>query len=451
MNCQCCSGSLSGAKANEETSAEQKSSFTVHTSFLFDPFTKSFEKDISLIVDPASGLITQLYKRSEPLAGLNPSDIDLRDKFVISGLVDAHTHIFLHAYTERSATEQMRDESYAERILRASNHCRRLLLAGYTTYRDLGSELMQDADANVRDAINRGVIPGPRLYVATELLLSTLSYELRTENAMGGLKLPRASEPCDGVDSIRKLVRKRVAAGADIIKFYADYRKKMMRFPPLVQHPYKGSVRFPPLDPNPSVVLFAQEEMNAIVEEATRNKCIVAAHCGENESVQMALRAGVLTIEHGYSVDEETLQIIKEHGCIFVPTLAVCEQLQPLNLPRILKSVKKAHEMGITIACGGDTGAFSHGDNIRELELMVEAGIPVCDVLVSLTYRGWQSCGSELIGRNFGWLGVMCAADLIAVDSSPVDDFGVMRDVKFVMKDGEVYKKDGIPNYEKFM
>jgi imidazolonepropionase-like amidohydrolase len=144
-----------------------------------------------------------------------------------------------------------------ERIIRAVNHCRTALLAGYTTYRDLGSESMHEADVNVRDAIARGLIPGPRLFVATRVLASTGSFESRTENGMGGHCLPAGSEAVDGVEEIRKSVRRRIAAGADVIKFFADYRRRIMRSPPAQQHPYITSVLHPPKEPNPDYVVFS--------------------------------------------------------------------------------------------------------------------------------------------------------------------------------------------------
>jgi len=174
----------------------------------------------------------------------------------------------------------MRDESIVERTVRATNHARAALLAGYTTYRDLGTESIGNADANLRDCINRGLIPGPRLFVATEALASSGSYELRIENRLGGLlSVPRACDPADGPDGVRAAVRRRVGDGADLIKFYADYRRKVMRFPTT-----QGSrpVRFAPERRNPAVPLYTQAEMDAIVDEARLAELPVAV--GANRS-----------------------------------------------------------------------------------------------------------------------------------------------------------------------
>jgi imidazolonepropionase-like amidohydrolase len=155
---------------------------TIHTSTLFDPKKKAFVADVSIIVNPVSGLIVSVFERTKALGQcIREGDVDLRGKIVLPGFVEAHSHIFLHSYDERPSLNQKRDESVVERTVRAVNHCRTALLSGYTTCRDLGSESMQDSDAHLRDAINRGVTPGPRLFVATKVLASTGSYESRTQ------------------------------------------------------------------------------------------------------------------------------------------------------------------------------------------------------------------------------------------------------------------------------
>ena len=197
-------------------------------------------------------------------------------------------------YRETPAINQMRDESTIERTIRAVNHCPAALLSGYTTYRDLGTEGLADHDARMRDAINRGLTPGPRLFVATEALASSSSYAVRVENLGGGLSVPRTSDVCDGVDGTRAAVRRRIGAGADVIKFYAgnitfativtelislDYRRRTMRYPPPL-YPSAPTILHPPDDSNPVVVLFAQDEMDSILKEARRANAPVAAHAG---------------------------------------------------------------------------------------------------------------------------------------------------------------------------
>lgn len=208
------------------------SQFTIHTSLLFDSKAKTFVENVSIGINKKSGLVTSVQTReaSSPLF-VGPEDLDLRGLTVLPGLSDSHTHIFLHAYKEVSSINQERDESLPERILRAGNHLRAALKAGYTTYRDLGTEGVGSLDTGVRDAVNRGIIPGPRLFVATEALASSGGYEVRIEGGSQGTIAPRISDPCDGIYGVTAGVRRRLAAGADVIKFYADYRKRALRFP----------------------------------------------------------------------------------------------------------------------------------------------------------------------------------------------------------------------------
>lgn len=418
---------------------------------LFDPRKKEFVKNVSIEIDTQSGSIADVYTRASD-EEIGDDDVDLRGKVVMPGFVDAHTHIFLHPYTERSSTEQMRDESIVERTVRATNHVREALLAGYTTYRDLGSEAMENFDANLRDCINRGLIPGPRLFVATHAVAATSGYEIRSENRQNGLQLPRASDAADGPWDIRRTVRRRVGDGADVIKFYADYRRKVMRFPPL--HPAVvgddtgAGIRFPPThgEINPAVPLFSQEEMTAIVQEAKLAGLPVVAHAGTVEGAAMAVRAGVTSVEHINENTDELWAEMARSGTIYTPTLAIFK----LGLPRaqyknIAGRVKKAFDMGVRLAAGGDTGTFAHGEGVREMELMIDAGIPVVDVLEACFVGGWEACGKEACGFRFGDFEKGARADIIALDSDPRDDKKALRKVSFVCKDGEIYKMGGVP------
>ena len=303
---------------------------------------------------------------------------------------------------------------------------------------------MQEADVNVRDAIHRGLIPGPRLYVATKVLASTASYEPRTENHLGGTSLPAGCDAADGPFELRKAVRRRIGHGADLIKFYADYRRRIMRFPPKQQHPYIPSMRFQPDDPNPDHNVFTDEEMNVIVQEANMAHAPVSAHAHTESGVISACRAGATTIEHASRAGEKGLQAIKEHGVIMVPTMSVLERLHSKRFPEILEQLKKAHDMGIRLACGGDTGTFPHGENVREMELFIQAGISVEDTIEACTIGGWEACGSDLCGRRFGWFEQGCAADIVALETDPREDKGAFRKVSFVMKDARVWKENNV-------
>ncbi|OHE96604.1 amidohydrolase [Colletotrichum orchidophilum] len=409
--------------------------FTIHTSLLFNPRNKTFDKDISIVVDPSTGVIADVYERKRSSnVELNGHDIDLRGKVVMPGFVDAHTHVFLHSYDEASSTVQMRDESVVERVVRATNHLRAALLSGYTTYRDLGTEGLRSFDANLRDCVNRGLLPGPRLFVATECLASTGSYEVRHENSL--VKLPRISDACDGPVGVRQAVRRRAGDGADVIKFYADYRRKVMRFPPL-----GDAIPFLPSDLNPSVVMFNQEEMDAIVQEARLGELPVACHATTAKAALMAIKAGVDSIEHCNEATDEVFREMARRGTIFVPTLGVMRMSPDFN--NISKRVKRAHGLGVRLAAGGDTGAFPHGEGAVEMELMIRAGVPVVDVLEACLMGGWESCGKEKSGFLFGSIEKGYRADIIALETDPREDAGALRKVSFVMKDGKVWKKDG--------
>jgi imidazolonepropionase-like amidohydrolase len=158
----------------------------------------------------------------------------------------------------------------------------------------------------------------------------------------------------------------------------------------------------------------------------------------------MAAKAGVTTIEHGFEPSDEALTAMKENQTIFVPTLSVLEVLARPKLTQALAYTKKAWDLGVKLACGGDTGAFAHGDNARELELMVQAGVPLEDVLTAATLHGWEACGGDRCGRRFGWFAPGVAADIVALDGDPRSDLGALRRVQFVMKDARVWKRDGV-------
>lgn len=203
--------------------------YTILTSRLFDSQAKTFHDDLAIEVDTVTGLITSVgsVKGSRTVGRV----LDLRGLTVLPGFVDAHTHVFLHPSKETPSLNQMRDESLVERTLRAANHCRAALRAGFTTYRDLGTEGLEDADIGLRDAVNRGLIPGPRLFVVSEALASSGGYAVRYESRLNGTTVPRIADLCDGADGVTAGVRRRIGAGADLIKFYADYRRRALRFP----------------------------------------------------------------------------------------------------------------------------------------------------------------------------------------------------------------------------
>lgn len=312
-----------------------------------------------------------------------------------------------------------------------------------TQFSDLSSESMGEGDAQLRDCINRGLTPGPRMFVATRALASTGSYEPRTENSSGGVCLPMGGEAVDGPEAVRTAVRRRLAAGADVIKFFADYRRRIMRYPPSQQHPYLVGVTHPPADPNPDLLVFAQEEVEALVSEAKMGKAPVACHAGTIEGATIAIKAGVHTLEHAYYADKKLFELMKEKKTVFCPTLAVCERVHYRRFDEIKAQTKLAHEVGVRLACGGDTGPYPHGQGVRELELMLEVGLPLEDVLEACFVGGWDACGGDLSGMRFGWFEEGARADIIALSADPREDKYALRKVAFVMKDGRIWKQDG--------
>ncbi|KAF5869311.1 putative amidohydrolase domain containing protein [Botrytis fragariae] len=413
--------------------------YWIHTTTLFNSRTKTFDKNVSLQVNTKTGLITRVSTRenSSISSSLGDNDIDLRGKTVLPGFVDVHTHVFLHRVDEAGSPylNQERDESLISRAIRATTNCRLALLAGYTTYRDLG----------LKDAI-MPILVG--------------SYEIRQENKLGGTETPRLSDPCDGVEGCRAGVRRRIGAGADVIKIYAEYRRRALRYPAST---YKGSedIQFPPsrnrgediFGPreklrNPNSLLWSQEEMNVMVAEAKRAGVPVASHASSEEAVIMAAKAGVTSVEHGLMPSEKALEVMKEMGTIYVPTLSVVE-LEANDGGRAIaickEHAKRAWEIGVKLATGCDTGPFPHGENAREMELMVQAGINVADVLRAATLGGWEACGGELCGQDFGWLGEDWIADLVALGGDlEKDGFEkVIRNVSCVIKDGRLVVADG--------
>jgi imidazolonepropionase-like amidohydrolase len=354
--------------------------------------------------------------------------IDLSEMTVLPGLIDSHVHLFLH---EGSYDDQLLKESIPYRTIRAVVHARQTLEAGFTTIRDLETEGAGYADVDLKTAINQGIIPGPRMQVSTRALSTTGGYAL-----MGyswEIQVPTGAQLVDGVDEVRKAVREQIKYGADWIKIYADSRRR--------RNEVADSLTW--------YLTFSDDELKAIVEEAQKMNVKVAAHCYSSIAAQRAINAGVASIEHGLYLDEATLKLMKEKGVYYCPTLVAYyrwskrEGLSPETRKMIENTVKlhsetfkRALKVGVKIAFGSDL-TESHGTNAEEFELMVKYGMKPLDAIKSATIisaelLGWQDkIGSIEPGK---------LADIIAVKGDPLNDIKVLRDVKFVMKDGEIYK-----------
>jgi imidazolonepropionase-like amidohydrolase len=354
--------------------------------------------------------------------------LDLKGATLLPGLIEGHSHLFLHPYNEVSWNDQVLKESRAERTARATVHARATLLAGFTTVRDLGTEGSMYDDVGLKQAIEKGVIPGPHMIVATRAIVATGSYgpkELSID-----FESPHGAAEADGTDALIREVRTQIGKGADVVKIYADYRWG--------------------LDGH-SAPTFTAEEIKKVVEVAASSGREVAVHSSTTEGMRRAIEAGVATIEHGEGGNPELFAAMKAKGIALCPTLAAGDAVEqyngwrkgidpePARIRNKRKNFKEALASGVTICMGGDVGVFTHGDNAREMEAMVDYGMRPLEVLRSAT-----SVNADVFKIN-GWAGRIkpgLFADLLVVDGDPSVNISVVRKIKWVMKEGIIYHPD---------
>jgi imidazolonepropionase-like amidohydrolase len=353
--------------------------------------------------------------------------IDLPDMTLMPGLIDAHSHVLLHPYNEAPWNNQVLNEAESLRVARAVNHLKATLDAGFTTLRDLGTEGAGYADVGLKQAVNQGIIPGPRLLIATRALVATGSYA--PKGFAPEWDIPQGAQEADGVDALIHAVREQIGKGADWIKVYGDYR-----WGP------RGE----------AMPTYSLDEMKLIVDTARSSGRPVVVHASTAEGMRRAILAGAETIEHGDGGTPEVFKLMVEKGVALCPTVAAGDATaqyagwkkgtdpMPAGVQRKRESFKAALAAGVKIASGSDVGVFAHGDNARELEIMVAYGLPAIDAL-----RAATSVDADVLHMEtqVGRIAPNLFADLIAVKGDPTQSISAIRNVALVMKGGRIVRR----------
>jgi imidazolonepropionase-like amidohydrolase len=381
--------------------------------------------DWAIVVE--SGRIRDAGPRDKVRAPQGATVINYPNATICPGLIEGHSHLFLYPYNITDWDTQVLKETDAYRTVRATVHAKNTLMAGFTTARDLGTEGAGYADVSLKKAINDGIIPGPRLMVAGRAIVSTGSYGPKGYD--GDQQIMLGAEPADGNDLVR-VVRDQIGKGADFIKVYADYRWG------------------PQGEDRPS---FTLDELKLINEVTRSSGRALVCHAKSKEAIRRAVLAGAETIEHGDFIDLEVGGLMKEHKVTYFPTIAAVDMItqyrgwkkdvdpDPANVVNKKKSFRAALEAGVIIGLGGDVGVYPHGNNVLEMELMVEYGMQPLEVLKAATSVNARAFHLE---QQLGFIREGLKADLVIVSGDPSAKISDLRNVKLVMKDGVIYRQE---------